>query len=229
MNAIALTKVDRDGIEFYTLAATGESGVSQSGLAILCGVSQQAISKLEKTLTTKQPPEWLEPFVETGFTLTTEAIVDGVLAGNLKIYTSRFCIATINHYAGKGNKVAVHTLTRFAEMGFTKWVQDITGWQSAPSSHSLESQITLFTTAIEQALTPIASRLEQIEQRLNTLPSAKPKRPWTLPASTPPEEIPDDYQQLDDGSWLSPEAYQSILKQGRKSLQWEVRKLKNFE
>jgi hypothetical protein len=39
-------------VEFYTVLATGESGMSQSGLAILAGVSPQALIKLETTLLT---------------------------------------------------------------------------------------------------------------------------------------------------------------------------------
>lgn len=92
-----------------------------------------------------------------------------------------------------------------------------------------EVLIATITAAVEQALTPINQRLEQIEQRLEALPSAKPKRPWTLPNSTPPEQIPEDYQQLEDGSWLSPEAYQSILRQSQRSLPWDVRRLRNYE
>ncbi|NKB17286.1 MAG: hypothetical protein HC770_02850, partial [Pseudanabaena sp. CRU_2_10] len=41
-----ITRVERDGVEFFTINATGESGMSESGLARLCGVTQQAISKL---------------------------------------------------------------------------------------------------------------------------------------------------------------------------------------
>ncbi|WP_292697473.1 MULTISPECIES: BRO family protein [unclassified Nostoc] len=89
--------------------------------------------------------------------------------------------------------------------------------------------IATITAAVEQALTPINQRLEQIEQRLSALPSAKPKRPWTLSANTPPEQIPEGYQQLEDGSWLSPEAYQSILRQSQRSLPWDVRRLRNYE
>ncbi|MEM6398672.1 MAG: BRO family protein [Cyanobacteria bacterium P01_A01_bin.68] len=89
--------------------------------------------------------------------------------------------------------------------------------------------IATITTAIEQALTLINQRLKQIENHLLALPSAKPKRPWTLSASTPIEEVPEDYQQLGDGSWLSPEAYESIKQQGRRSLWWELRQLRNFK
>ncbi|NJN13280.1 MAG: hypothetical protein HC815_37335 [Richelia sp. RM1_1_1] len=85
------------------------------------------------------------------------------------------------------------------------------------------------TTTIERALTPINQRLEQIEHHLNALPPVKPKRPWTLSASTPPAEVPSDYKQLEDGSWLSPEAYESVLRQSRRSLWWELRQLNKFQ
>lgn len=90
-------------------------------------------------------------------------------------------------------------------------------------------RLTQIVTRQYEALTSITQRLDQIEQRFDNLPSAKPKRAWTLPASTPPDEVPSDYQQLEDGSWLSPEAYQSILRQGKRALHWEIRKLGNRE
>lgn len=96
-----------------------------------------------------------------------------------------------------------------------EWVEQwLTTGQSPINSESLTATI---TAALEQALTPINQRLEQIEQRLDALPQAKPKRPWTLPASTPPEQVPEGCQQLEDGSWLSPEAYESILRQSQRS------------
>lgn len=74
--------------EFYTIESTGKSGMSQTGLAVLCGVSQQAISGLEKTLTNRSPSRWLEPFVGKDFTLTSSdksVSVNGSPAGNLKV------------------------------------------------------------------------------------------------------------------------------------------------
>ncbi|BAZ18649.1 KilA-like protein (plasmid) [Calothrix sp. NIES-4071] len=108
-----------------------------------------------------------------------------------------------------------------------EWVEQwrLTG-QSPIDSPNLTTTI---TTAVSEALVPITQRLDVIEQRLKVLPGAKPKRPWTLSASTPETEVPDDYVQLEDGSWLSPEAYQSILRQSRRSLPWELRRLKNTD
>lgn len=43
----------QEGVEFYTITDTGESGMSQSGLAIFKGVSRQALIRLEDALVTK--------------------------------------------------------------------------------------------------------------------------------------------------------------------------------
>ncbi|MBJ7298143.1 MAG: hypothetical protein JHC73_17995 [Dolichospermum sp.] len=81
------------------------------------------------------------------------------------------------------------------------------------------------TAALEKSLTPITQQLNEIQEQIQLVPGVKPKRSWTLPASTPQEEVPPDYAQIEDGSWLSPEGYQSILRQSRRSLPWDVRRL----
>lgn len=113
-----------------------------------------------------------------------------------------------------------------------EWVdQWLTSGQS-PQYESLNAMMPTaseaITTAIEKSLTPIIQQLNDIQEQLQSVPGIKPKRPWTLPASTPPEAVPPDYVQLEDGSWLSPEAYQSILRQGRRSLPWDIRRLDGF-
>ena len=97
-----------------------------------------------------------------------------------------------------------------------------------PSSQGIISKEELseiITTALEKSLTPITQQLSEIQEQIQLVPGVKPKRSWTLPAFTPPEEVPPDYVQLEDGSWLSPEGYQSILKQSRRSLPWDIRRL----
>jgi len=51
MSNIALIIVETDGVEFYTDAA-GKSGISQTGLAKLCGVNKSSISRLMKEIKT---------------------------------------------------------------------------------------------------------------------------------------------------------------------------------
>lgn len=118
---------------FYTVEDTGESGTNQTGLAVLCGVSRQAISKLEDTLATKSPSKILEPFVGKNLTLATSeretVVVDGKNVGNLTVYRPEFCFAVIQHYAFQQNEVAQYTSMQFGVEGFNRTVQKITGWK----------------------------------------------------------------------------------------------------
>ena len=107
-----------------------------------------------------------------------------------------------------------------------EWVDQ---WLTSGQSPQYESLNAMISSAIEKSLTPITQQLSEIQEQLQLVPGVKPKRPWILPASTPKEEIPNDYVQLEDGSWLSPEGYQSILQQGRRSLPWDVRRLDDFK
>lgn len=123
-----------DTLEFYTVKATGECGMSQSALAKLADVSQQAMSKLEKTLRTKSPSEYLQSYTGQRLTLTTSEdktlTIDGQDVGNLTLYKADFCAAVITHYAMKGNKAALHNLGNFCLIGINTWIQSITGWKN---------------------------------------------------------------------------------------------------
>lgn len=124
-----IRRIDNE-IEFYTVESTGESGMSQSGLAILAGVTPRSIKKLEDTLRTSEPSKTLESFVGKAFTLdTTSAKINGIEAGNLKLYTAEFCSAVITHYAFKGNETAQHSLLKFSTKGIETWIQEINNWQ----------------------------------------------------------------------------------------------------
>jgi hypothetical protein len=130
-----LIRSEQNGIEFYTVESTGESGISQSGLAKLCGVRSPSVYRFEATLLRSQASSDLESLPAEGFEDFTllrndeKAIVNGKESGNLKIYRSRFCIEVVKYHADKGKKEALHSLMKFAEMGFNSWVQQITGWR----------------------------------------------------------------------------------------------------
>lgn len=127
MNNIALILVEDSGVEFYTVASTGESGISISGLAILCGVTKQAISKLVSNLSIGKPTKRLEPFVGQCLDLATSITIRG---GQIRALRAEVCVEIIKHYAYSGNEIAQFTLDKFTIMGFNCWVQNITGWQS---------------------------------------------------------------------------------------------------
>ena len=65
MTKLALILTEECGIEFYTVAATGESGISVSGLAVLCGVTKQSISKLVSGVSAGKAMKALEAFIGT--------------------------------------------------------------------------------------------------------------------------------------------------------------------
>ena len=154
----SIIKSEENGIEFYTIVTTGESGMSQSGLAILCGVHQSTVSKLEKSLMTKSSSETLKPWVGKVKTLTTNSEYK-----NATIYSASFCAAVIRHYAYNGNQTAQFSLDKFAEIGINTWIQGITHWDSAPVD--LQNIITTAQRFLNQHL----EKYGLVEQRVNDL------------------------------------------------------------
>lgn len=142
-----IIRKDEDGVEFYTIALTGQSGMSQSGLARLAGVSRQALIDLETALVSRAPSEYLESFVGQELTLVTSApIVNGKPAGNLKIYKSLYCAAVLKHYSREEapehiKRVAIFSLLKFADKGITDWIQEITGWKHYRDSIKLHTDV----------------------------------------------------------------------------------------
>ncbi len=123
---------EKDYLDFYTIKANGECGMSLSTLASLAGVNKSSISRLENTLLHKSPSHYLQSYVNQDFTLLrsdqVKLTIDGKNVGNLTIYKSDYSAAVITHYAMKGNKVALHYLANYCAMGMTNWIHDITGY-----------------------------------------------------------------------------------------------------
>jgi hypothetical protein len=226
-----------DDQSYCTRDVDGVSGMTVTALSQFCGTGKSAITQLLNQISDSDPftnelAECLKSFAGSNWRLFTND------PSGSAFIIDEVCHAVLEYYAlearkYKGKQIAVNNYRMVAKAGLRVFIWSQTGY----SPRSAISQVVItkeelsatITVAIEQALTPINQRLEQIEQRLSALPPAKPKRPWTLSASTPPEQIPEDYQQLEDGSWLSPEAYQSILRQSQHSLPWDVRRLRNYD
>lgn len=105
----------------YTIEENGKSGISQSGIAILCEESQQTISNIiQSTLMGSVQSKWLKPFYRRQLTLMesseTESItVNGKPPGNLEVYNSSFVYAVIKTYAFSGNETAQYSMDKFGE------------------------------------------------------------------------------------------------------------------
>lgn len=124
---MSILRYEENGIEFFTLEATGESGISHRGLALLCGVSHTAINHLVKNLETKQPPKRLQSFAGKDLHLETNKRKQG---GVVKILRANLCAAIIKHYALEGNETAEYSMDKFLSLGINTWIQGITGWQN---------------------------------------------------------------------------------------------------
>ncbi|CAD5985970.1 helix-turn-helix domain-containing protein [Planktothrix agardhii 1806] len=132
---LALLIIETDGVEFYTDITTGKSGISQTGLATLCGVSRQAVSKLINSLSTHPTSDFLKDLLDKGFRV---ADLSTKTPSGLILCSSELSVAVIMHYASTGKKEAIFALTKFAAIGFNSWVQSLTGWQSQPQSQPSE-------------------------------------------------------------------------------------------
>jgi hypothetical protein len=157
MNNIAVLRTERDGVEFFTVVATGESGMSQSGLARACGVSQPSISELvaklnpigkqpskklkpstskgfgsivrsPQTLIGKAPSKWLQPCIGKDFTLIGSYSDSDIKTRNVTVYTAEFCAAVIKHYAYSGSETAQDFDYSLGVIGLTSYIQSQTGW-----------------------------------------------------------------------------------------------------
>lgn len=131
-----LKQVTTDGVEFFTKEDTGESGMSQSGLAILCGVGQNAISQLIDTVITSSCPEFLKPLQNIDVALITSSSE----FNNATILKSEVCALILEWYAFESqrtNDVAKDSFRKFAKKGIDTWIQEITGWsqQKTPVSN----------------------------------------------------------------------------------------------
>lgn len=236
-NATILMSNVPDGQSYCTRDVDGVSGMTVTALSQFSGTEQHTVTQLLNRLRDSDPitnelSECLKPFVGNDWRLITNDP-----SGKVFII-DEVCHAVLDYYANdarkyKGKHIAVANYRMISRAGMRVFIWSQTGYSPTSAISQVvinkEELAATITTAIEQALTPINQRLDRIEQRLSTLPPAKPSRPWTLSASTPADQVPPDYLQIEDGSWLSPEAYQSILRQGKRALPWDLRQLRNFE
>lgn len=226
-----------DDQSYCTRDADGVSGMTVTALSQFCGTEQQTMTQFLNRLRDSDPitnelAECLKPFAGNDWRLITNDP-----SGKVFII-DEVCQAVLDYYAHearkyKGKQTAINNYRMVARAGLRVFIWSQTGYSPysavSPVGISPEELSTIITAALSEALTPINQQLSEIQSTIKSLPGAKPKRHWTLPASTPPSEVPEGYQQLEDGSWLSPEAYQSILRQRQRSLPWDLRRLRDFE
>jgi hypothetical protein len=124
---MTITRVIEDGVEFFTINATGTSGMSVSGLARLCGVSETAIRSFLARLSVRTS------FDENDFKAFHDMDFQFEHGSwkNVKVVPAAICALAIEYYARESRRKtqeALFALCKFAKMGIERWIQGITGW-----------------------------------------------------------------------------------------------------
>lgn len=126
-----IIKYTQDSVEFYTILRTGESGMSQSGLAKICAVDEGSVRYLLKNLVRNRAlSKCLEPFKGKDYLLGTAS---GELK-NAKVIRDEVCAAVIEYFAFDADvkdisqEQSLFAYRKFASKGVRLWIQEITGW-----------------------------------------------------------------------------------------------------
>lgn len=122
-----------DGIEFYVSPDGNETGMSVSGLARLCGVSEQSLNqRLLALLSQETAPAWKAPKCLERF---QGKVFSAQLIGDnggypAKIVTAEVCAAVAEYYAFESkaaNQTALYSYRKFAVTGIHNWIKEVTG------------------------------------------------------------------------------------------------------
>jgi hypothetical protein len=132
---MSFTRVEQDGVEFYTLKSNGASGMSISGLARLCNVSDKAIAELLRNLVRGSVrSKRLKRLLGKEIYLEVKAHKGAV------IVRAEICSAIVRYYAFESEvrtEIAQYSYDKFANMGMEDWIQSITGWKPEPTAAEL--------------------------------------------------------------------------------------------
>lgn len=142
---MSILRVEQDQIEFFTFEATGLSGMSETGLARLVGVSQQSVHDLiQNIITGLTRSKCFKPFAGKDFILQAKVTINGKRVP-VSIIPAHICTVIINYYAFISDyktETAYYSSLKFSEMGIERWIQGITGWKPpAPATELTEDSV----------------------------------------------------------------------------------------
>jgi hypothetical protein len=129
-----ITRVVRDDVEFFTIEATGESGMSESGLARLCSVDRKSVSNFIRNMgaaknhrnSLEDNPSQYSRVRPKGLTPEERSHIS-----HLAFISDSVCADVIEHYALHSRhktEEALFAYRKFAKQGITTWIQQMTDW-----------------------------------------------------------------------------------------------------
>jgi hypothetical protein len=138
MNNQTVLRTESNGIEFFTVVATGESAVSIRGLARMSGVPFENVRRWFSDLTHAGVPKWLKPLQTLPLNLTHEVVKNGK---EIKPIPAKAASKFLSLVAKNlKTDAALDSLDAIAEIGLTSYIQSKTGWlpeefKAAPAAH----------------------------------------------------------------------------------------------
>lgn len=133
-----ITQAIRDGVEFFTIDATGKSKISESGRSNLFRVSYQVINKtLRNLVAPHREANELKAKLDAKVWLQPRALssIERRKITNRSIVRASACAAILEHYAFDSKDKTEEALfadRKFAELGITAWIQTLTAWRGNP-------------------------------------------------------------------------------------------------
>lgn len=132
-------RAEENGVEFFTVVATGESAVSERGLARMCGVDHKAIRHILGSIGEQKSPKMLENLVGQDLYLGDKIVKNGKEIKAIKVAVAA---RIIHYYDRKGNTTAQATADAIVGIGLTSYIHTKTEWlaeryTAAPEQHQI--------------------------------------------------------------------------------------------
>jgi hypothetical protein len=169
---MTITRVVRDDVEFFTIDRTGESGMSEAGLARLCDVSRQSVMRIiRETGVTKNGKNYSEDSPSG-----TSRVYPKGLTPEERSYISHFyfisasvCADVIEHFAIDSRhktEAALFAYRKFAKMGINAWIQEMTDWHgNAVPKNGIVTDFKTIELLLDKKLDSTAYRIYFILQK----------------------------------------------------------------
>jgi hypothetical protein len=129
---MSILRVVQDGVEFFTVEATGVSGMSETSLSRLVGIAHQSVHDLIQNISAgRSRSKCFKPFAGRAFIQQAHVEINGKRIP-INIVSSQICSVIINYYAfisDSKTETAYYSSLKFAEIGIERWIQGITGWR----------------------------------------------------------------------------------------------------
>jgi hypothetical protein len=167
---MSILRVEQDSVEFFTVEATGLSGMSQIGLSRLVDISHQSISDLiANIIAGRSRSKCFKPFSGKDFILQAQVMINGKNIP-VSIIPAHICAGIISYYAfisDHKTETAYYSSLKFSEMGIERWIQGITGWKSEPPTELTEEAVIDFISdRLEPGMIPVGIQTDALIEML---------------------------------------------------------------